>query len=49
MNNVTGGDLVNGDANGGGGGPQASQTVKRVGDAQSGGRGQPVGQAKTVS
>jgi len=49
MNNVAGTDLVNGEANGsgGGGGPQGSQTVKR-GDAQIAGRGQPVGQAKTV-
>ena len=49
LNSVVGGDLVNGDTNGGGGGPQASQTVKRGSDAQSVGRGQPVGQAKTVS
>jgi len=50
MNNAAAGDLVNGDASvgGGGGGQQASQTVKRSGESQPAGRGQPVGQAKTV-
>jgi len=55
MNTAPGGDLVNGEANGGGGGggvgggggQQASHTVKRSGDPNAG-RGQPVGQAKTV-
>ena len=46
---VGGANLVNGDASGRGGGPPASQTVKRGNDAQSVGRGQPVGQAKAVS